>query len=193
MVYQTPLQPDTYYHIYNRGNNRENIFVNDIDYLRFIRLYIKHIDPVAETLAYCLMRNHFHLLVRIRKEEKAQSNPSRCFSNFFNAYVRSFNINHKRTGTLFQRPFKRIEITDDRYILTLIMYIHHNPQKHGFVSDFRDWSYSSYNSFISTQPTRIAKETVLSWFGGIDRFISAHAEYTYTYNIQQFLADDDIH
>ncbi len=61
---------DTYYHIYNRGTNRENIFVQERNYEHFFELYTKHIDPVADTFAYCLLRNHFHLLVRIRSEEE---------------------------------------------------------------------------------------------------------------------------
>jgi len=61
-----PLQPGQYYHIYNRGVNRTNIFVEERNYVYFLKLYAKHISPVAETFAYCLLRNHFHLLVRIR-------------------------------------------------------------------------------------------------------------------------------
>ena len=63
----TPLEPGTYYHIYNRGVNRENIFREERNYAYFLRLYSKHITPVAETFAYCLLRNHFHLLVRVRE------------------------------------------------------------------------------------------------------------------------------
>ncbi len=133
------MRRGTYYHIYNRGNNRENLFIQQRDYIRFIDLYARHIEPVAQTFAYCLMRNHFHLLVRIRDESDEQREPSRCFSNLFNAYARTFNRTYQRTGALFQRPFGRIEVADDRYFVTLVIYVHHNPQKHGFVADFRDW------------------------------------------------------
>ncbi|MBE9507489.1 MAG: hypothetical protein IMY86_05515, partial [Chloroflexi bacterium] len=61
-----PLQYGGYYHIYNRGNNREDIFVEERNYLHFLRLYAKYIGPVADTYAYCLLRNHFHFLVRIK-------------------------------------------------------------------------------------------------------------------------------
>jgi len=64
-----PLQPGQYYHLYNRGNNRENIFREERNYTYFLRLYAKHIEPVAETYAYCLLRNHFHVLVKIRDAE----------------------------------------------------------------------------------------------------------------------------
>jgi putative transposase len=66
----SPLLYDTYYHIYNRGNNRENIFVQERNYQHFLNLYSKYIDPIADTFAYCLLRNHFHLAVRIKSEEE---------------------------------------------------------------------------------------------------------------------------
>ena len=62
----TPLQYGQYYHIYNRGNNRENIFIEERNYRYFLQLYAKHVAPVADTYAYCLLRNHFRLLVRIK-------------------------------------------------------------------------------------------------------------------------------
>ncbi len=65
-----PLIHGNYYHIYNRGNNREDIFIEPPNYSYFLSLYAKYIDPVADTYAYCLLRNHFHLLVRIKMEEE---------------------------------------------------------------------------------------------------------------------------
>ncbi len=61
-----PLQPGHYYHLYNRGNNREDLFRAERNYRYFLELYAYHIEPVAETFAYCLLRNHFHLLVKIK-------------------------------------------------------------------------------------------------------------------------------
>ncbi len=65
-----PLLYDTYYHIYNRGNNRENIFIQERNYAHFMSLYAKYIEPIADTFAYCLLRNHFHICVRIKSEEE---------------------------------------------------------------------------------------------------------------------------
>ncbi len=70
MTSPSPLLFDTYYHIYNRGNNRENIFIQERNYEHFLKLYFKYIDPIAETFAYCLLRNHFHVSVRIKSEEE---------------------------------------------------------------------------------------------------------------------------
>ena len=66
MAGPAPLEHGQYYHIYNRGNNRENIFVENRNYRHFLKLYAKHITPVADTYAYCLLRNHYHFLVRIK-------------------------------------------------------------------------------------------------------------------------------
>ncbi len=70
MTSPSPLLYDTYYHIYNRGTNGENIFVQEKNYEYFLKLYEKHISPVADTFAYCMLRNHFHIAVRIKSEEE---------------------------------------------------------------------------------------------------------------------------
>jgi REP-associated tyrosine transposase len=70
MTSPSPLLYDTYYHIYNRGVNRENIFVEERNYELFLRLFEKHLHPVADLFAYCLLRNHFHISVRIKSEEE---------------------------------------------------------------------------------------------------------------------------
>jgi REP element-mobilizing transposase RayT len=95
-----PLQPGEVYHLYNRGNNREDIFREGRNYLYFLELYTHHVHPVVDTFAYCLMRNHFHLLVRVRERPRQTSQVSetcevlsprvvsRALSNFFNAYAK---------------------------------------------------------------------------------------------------------
>jgi len=69
MTSPSPLLFDTYYHIYNRGTNGENIFVQERNYDYFLKLYEKHVVPVVDTFAYCLLRNHFHIAVRTKSEE----------------------------------------------------------------------------------------------------------------------------
>ena len=185
MPQPVPLQYGKYYHIFNRGNNQENIFIEERNYRYFLRLYAKHIMPAADTYAYCLLRNHFHFLVRIKTVEEQEltglgdlsalpRKPSQQFSNLFNAYAKAFNKTYHRTGTLFQRPFGRIEVTSDSYFMQLVAYIHQNPQKHGFVNDFRTWPYSSYQALLSTKPTRLQRDDVLTWFQGVDHFEDVH-------------------
>jgi REP element-mobilizing transposase RayT len=172
-----PLQHGKYYHIYNRGNNREDIFLEDRNYRHFLKLYAKYVAPIVDTYAYCLLRNHFHFLVRVKDADMADpKNPSRHLSNLFNAYAKAFNKAYSRAGSLFQRPFGRIEIGSDAHFVWLVMYIHQNPQRHGLVDDFRDWPYSSYRAFLSTQPTRLRRAEVLEWFGGERQFVALHEQ-----------------
>jgi REP element-mobilizing transposase RayT len=164
------LVPSHYYHVYNRGNNGENLFREARNYHYFLELYAAHIEPVADTFAFCLLKNHFHLLVRI----KAAHEPSQAFSNLFNAYTKTINKAYARTGSLFQKPFQRLAVANDSYFLPLIFYIHFNPQKHGLVTDFRDWPYSSYHTLGSAQPTHLDRAAVLGWFGDAPHYEDFH-------------------
>ena len=173
-----PLQPGRYYHIYNRGNNRENLFHEERNYRHFLTLYARYVASVADTFAYCLLKNHFHLLARIKTSgeyDRPQArNPSQQFGHLFNAYSKAINKAYNRTGSLFEHPFERIEVTSEPYLVRLMTYIHHNPQRHGFVADFRDWPYSSYHALCSARPTRLQRDEVLAWFGGAAQFAAAH-------------------
>ena len=127
-----PLQPGVIYHIYNRGVNGETIFKEKRNYEYFINLYVKHIQPMADTYAFCLLPNHFHLLGEIKNLTGLQDlsgikTASQAFSNLFNAYAKAINKVYGRTGPLFERPFKRIPVTDNKYFARLLIYIHQNP------------------------------------------------------------------
>ncbi len=175
-----PLQYGKYYHIYNRGNNQEDIFFEKCNYRHFLELYAKYIVPIADTCVYCLLRNHFHFLVRIKTVEEQETlrvlKPSQQFGNLFNAYAKAINKAYNRTGSLFQNPFGRIEVASDAYFIWLVIYIHQNPQKHGLVDDFRAWPHSSYQTLLSTKPTRLERGDVLAWFDGVDNFVVLHQQ-----------------
>lgn len=197
-----PLQFGQTYHIYNRGNNRENLFVEPRNYPYFLQLVAKHILPIAAIFAYCLLPNHFHLAIRTRTEEEQEAYwrnkiclfsenrqisppppfklvpPSLAFKNLFIAYSRALNNVTGRTGTLFERPFHRKPVANEAYLLNLITYIHLNPQKHGLIDDFRTWKWSSYSAFCSTQPTNIERDEVIAWYGGLHNFFEAHEDLT---------------
>jgi REP element-mobilizing transposase RayT len=182
------------YHIYARGNNRENIFIKPENYRYFLDLYVRHVVPIADTFAYCLLRNHFHMLLRIKTEEEVDTTltetpsvsgkrlgsrrhptPSQTVANFLNAYAKAINIAYGRTGSLFQHPFGRIPVTSERYLLNLVQYIHFNPQKHGFVADFREYPYSSFPIFSSNNETRLKRAEVIEWFNGREQFQEFHS------------------
>ena len=188
-----PLQPGVVYHIYNRGINGEDIFREERNYAYFLTLYARHIEPVADTFAYCLLRNHFHLLLRIKEtfEVSETSKVYQQFSNFFNAYAKSINKAFQRTGSLFQHPFGRIPVASDRYFMRLVYYIHFNPQKHGFVPDFRESPYSSYHTLLTDKPTRLKRDQVLDWFDGCNGFVEVHRMLADAHEIREFVGDDD--
>jgi len=195
----SPLQPGCYYHIFNRGNNRENIYIEARNYDYFINLYARYIEPLADTYAYCLMRNHFHFLVRIREEDetlkvsktfRVSIDASHAFSNLFNAYAKAINKAHDRTGSLFEHPFGRLQIDSKDHFTRLIVYIHQNPQKHGFVKDFRQWPYSSYRALISSLATFLKRQEILEWFGRREGFINLHQELVQGKVLEQFTSGD---
>ena len=204
------LQYEQYYHIFNRGNNRETLFRQERNYHYFLTLYAKHVYPVADTFSYCLLPNHFHFLVKIKSDDEISktrkvittninaktpakaneapiqknlakpfgfSSPSQRFGNLFNAYTKAINKTYGRTGSLFEKPFHRKPITDDAYFQRLVLYIHYNPQRHGLIDDFRLWSFSSYATLSSEQPTRLKRDEILAVFGGRESFIQQHDKY----------------
>jgi hypothetical protein len=175
-----PLTFGTFYHIYNRGNNHENVFIQERNYADFMELWWKHTSRIAETYAYSLLKNHFHATVYIKSTEDLKGlklkEPSQYFANFFNACTRGVNIATERSGALFEVPFKRIPIPNERYLMRLIVYIHQNPQKHKFVADFRDWNYPSYHDLIGNAPTRLQRNKMMELFGGREDFIRIHQE-----------------
>ena len=226
MTSPSPLLYDTYYHIYNRGTNRENIFVEERNYALFLNLFEKHVLPVVDLFAYCMMKNHFHIAVRVKSEEEILETrktlkvsppntkhhmqepfpepddrwpgkplgfgnyASRQFSNFFNAYAKTINKAYGRTGSLFQHPFGRVPITTDRQFWNVIAYIHQNPQKHGFVKDFRDWKYSSYGVILTEKRTPVKRTEVMKWFGTREDYISLQNQWVNDAQAKWFMGDD---
>ena len=199
------LEPKKYYHIYNRGINSCNLFREDTNYEHFLRLYEKYIDPVADTFAWVLMKNHFHLLVRINPEDeifknlknlegfenlrglKSEKRIYQQFSNLFNAYTKAFNKKYKRTGSLFESNFRRKLINDESYFENIVIYIHNNPVHHGFCEHILDYPWSSYLTCISVKPTKLKRETVIGWFDDVANFKVLHDKNINFYEMNKFL------
>ncbi len=112
------------------------------------------------------------------------------FSNFFNAYAKTINKAYGRTGSLFQHPFGRVPITSDRQVWNVIAYVHQNPQKHGFVKDFRDWKYSSYGLILTGKPTLVRRNEVTKWFGTCDDYLSLHQQWVTDAQAKWFMGED---
>lgn len=180
------LAPESTYHIYNRSMGDERMFRSPENYRFFMQRYIKYIDPVCKTLCYCLMPNHFHVLVRTRTEKeicsilKSRQDEdfsvfvSHQFSKFFNSYSKAVNKMYNRKGSLFMRPYKRIPVTDSRYLLKLIHYIHFNPVVAGLCDCPEKWQFSSFGAMISDKPTRLEREIVLELFDDREGFMEWH-------------------
>jgi REP element-mobilizing transposase RayT len=164
------LEKNCYYHIYNKGINGTPIFENNENKIYFLNQLSKYLDGKISIFAYCLMGNHFHLVIRLEEEEKTVT---QAFSNFFNSYTKAFNKQTNRTGSLFEKHFKRIKLKDENYLKQLIVYVHLNP-KHHLDLKFEDYKYSSYQSYLSNKETKIEREKVLNLFGGIENFIFYH-------------------
>ncbi len=195
------LEPDCFYHIYNRGIDGCTIFKETTNYEHFLGLYDKYISFVADTFAWVLMGNHFHLLVRIKNPE-TNLNPegfqnlrgltvekriNQQFSNLFNAYTKAFNKMYGRTGSLFEHTFRRKLITNNEYLKQAILYIHNNPIHHGFCSHPIEYPWSSYLTCISVKPTKLNREAVMGWFDNQANFKYMHNQKIEIESIEEWL------
>ncbi len=188
MEQKQPILHGNYYHIYNRGNNGIDVFLDNDSYYHFLRLYAKYVEPIAETFAWCLLKNHFHLLVRIKDKNEIDENqltynttekpkvidPSRQFSHLLNAYTQAINKRHNRTGSLFETTFERKLVTNEKYLQQLIFYIHNNPVHHGFVKQMSLYPWSSYDTVTSDKPTKLMRAEVIELFSDLENFVYFH-------------------
>jgi REP element-mobilizing transposase RayT len=178
----TPFSPGQYYHLYNRGSSKQKIFIEEDNYLyvlRYLKNYAVSLD--ISIIAYCLMPNHYHFLLRQDSETPAGLLVQRTF----NRYSKAFNRRYNRTGTLFEGPYKSIHIDKYSYLLQICRYIHVNPVKAGLVKDPADWPYSNYLEWIGNRQGYLVNEEFIS-----DNFVS-ESEYKmfvrdYLLGIDQF-------
>ncbi|MGY5845887.1 transposase [Salegentibacter sp. HM20] len=164
------LNKDFYYHIYNRGINREVIFETDENKRYFLLLYKKYLSDLISTFAYCLMDNHFHFLIRIDSDPKKVT---QALSNLLNAYAKAFNKQQNRTGSLFEKHFKRIRLTDENYLRRLILYIHLNPKNHLGI-DFENFKFSSYPAYFSDKQSVVKRNEIINLFDDLQNFRKVH-------------------
>ena len=169
-----PFEEGSYFHLYNRGNNKGNVFFEQENYTFFLHLMVKYILPIADIYSYCLLPNHFHLIIKIKennllpeeyKDEK--KNLSQSFSNFFNAYSKAINKKQNRQGSLFQKGFKKIKITKSDYLKNLIIYVNTNSSHHE-IEDYKKYKHSSYKALISNDKTSIMRKEVIELFDSIE-------------------------
>lgn len=197
--YLQDLEPQFFYHIYNRTNNGESLFKSEANRLYFL----KNLTGYVKTYAYCLMDNHFHLLVQVCTEEDIintiKKTPeekrldlhqrvlkqtidsidfsliiNKQFNRWFTSYAMAFNKQQHRKGNLFHRPFKRLKVVDEAHLTQLVYYLHANPSLHKVCTDFTKYQWSSYRSLLSDKATLLKRKAVMNWFGSKIDFIRFH-------------------
>jgi putative transposase len=148
-----PLQAENFYHIYNRGNNRQTIFFERDNYVYFLRLVKEHlITNVVDIVAYCLMPNHYHFLVYLKDETLSDAMKSLSLS-----YTKAINKRFNRSGVLFQGRFQSIHVAQTDYLIHLSRYIHLNPVKAGLVQQPGEWEFSSYLEYAGLRGGTLPK------------------------------------
>jgi len=184
--YYTPLYKDQYYHIYNRGNNGEKIFYSPANYLFFLKRFEKYLSDCVDLFAYCLLSNHFHLLIKVKDNIQLGEQ----FRLLFLSYSKAINKQIGRTGSLFQKRYKRTIIESIPSLCRAAEYIHTNPVHHNITNDFMNYKYSSFQSLISDKETKLNREELLKWFEGRDNFIKVHQEKIELLDSENFFVED---
>lgn len=197
-----PLVTEEVYHVFNRGIAGQPIYHDKRDYQRFLNLikYYQNIHPfpryskflnlshemrnavlqklrsqsnfLVDIFGFCLMPNHFHILLKQRHEKGT----SLFLSNLTNSYTRYFNTKQKRIGPLFQGKFKAVRIEDDEQLLHVVRYIHLNPYTSSLIktiAELKTYPYSSIQDYILQKDYQITDtDQVLSHFKNIKSFLS---------------------
>lgn len=188
------------YHAYNRGVEKRPVFTNKREYVRAldtIKLYrfadlpirlskflvipakerdelfkeiVEKHKKLVDILAFCLMPNHFHFLLR----QKQNGGVSTFVSNVTNSYTKYFNVKHQRVGALFQGIFKAVWVEDEDQLLHLSRYIHLNPVSSFLIKPeaLQDYTWSSYSEYLGRSNGTICDtKTVLSFFPSIEKYM----------------------
>lgn len=202
----TPLVSGEFYHIFNRGSEKRDIFTQIRDYKRFQQTlyYYQFIGPkpsfskfaksdlnafrpnvnqkLVEILCYCSMPNHFHLLVKQLKDRGI----STFVSQFANSYTKYFNTKYRRVGPLLQGAFKAVRIETDEQLVHVSRYIHLNPVVSGLVKKPEEYQWSSYLEYITQNPFFCSINEVMSLFSSPQKyqeFVEAQIDYGITLEI----------
>ena len=186
--YHAPFEAGGIYHIYNRGINGTTIFNTDRNRQFFLSKLKKYLSPYVDFLAWVLMGNHYHLLVRVKivddhflkaaKHENSQAANRFLEDRYENefledqikrlliSYSKAFNKENNRYGSLFVKRFKRIEVDNPSYTLNTIRYILLNPVNHGFVDKPGDWASSSWHEIIGDGDSLVNRQVVGEFLRG---------------------------
>jgi putative transposase len=201
--YWQKLYENCFYHIYNRSINKETLFRDEKDKKYFMEQWQYYLGSYMDTYAYSLMRNHFHFIAKVKtpdddfyacvKKEKTVASFKFVaneidlntfledqFKRFFTSIAATYKKKYNRQGSLFQKRFKRIELSTLFQILDKICYVHHNPIHHSVTTTYEAYEYSSYRAYLSDKPTKISRLEGLELFsdkGSVEFFVQFHKNY----------------
>ncbi len=202
----TPLVTDQFYHVFNRGSDKRNIFLQDRDYKRFqstfyyyqyagpkrrfsklSKLDFKNFQPdpakkLVEIIAYCLMPNHFHFLIKQLKDNGIPN----FMSSLCNSYTKYFNIKNRRVGPLLQGKYQNVLIESEEQLIHASRYIHLNPIVSGITKDLINYQWSSYPEYIEGYNHFCQSKEVLSLFPSprkYQEFVENQIDYATTLEI----------
>jgi len=188
MTDKPPFSADQLFHVYNHANGGELLFQKEYNYRYFMLLFQKHMEPVVNLAAFCLMPNHFHFLVKTRTLEEIKNVAkiqdliledvpefvSKQWSNYFNAYAKAFNRMYHRRGSLFERGVKRKIANDLEYAQEIVRYIHLNPVKDRFCETPDEWKHSSYTEIINQEFRNVDEGLLWEIFPEMEEFVIIH-------------------
>ena len=181
------LEPNNFYHLYNRGINGCEIYNNEENYLFFLNKFSKYLIEYVDVYAYCLMPNHFHFVIKIKDIQSESDNKisnfdkglhapdliiSKQIGKFISSYSQAFNKVNQRSGSLLESPFKRKKINSDDYLKNVILYLHLNSEALGI--SYSNNKFSSYLGIVSNLKTNIAREECISLFNDLENFKYSH-------------------
>ncbi len=163
-----------FHHVVTRGNNKQRIFVNDMDRRQFLAILVRIANKHGWTIyAYCLMRNHYHLILNI--DERGLS---RGMCELNTAYALAFNTRHGRINHLFGRRYWSEHLADDRRLLNAVRYVVQNPRRAGRADSLESYRWSSYGATIGLALSfaQLATKELLEFFDSrrdraVERFV----------------------
>lgn len=160
------------YHTILRGINKQTIFEDEEDRIRFLSILreCKH-SSGCKLLAWCLMGNHVHMAIKIEGEPL-----DLVFRRIAGKYAYWYNNKYQRIGHLFQDRYKSEPVEDDAYLLVVIRYIHQNPLEAGIVKGLEDYPYSSYSDYVNAHDDALTDTGLISSMMSIREFIRFHTE-----------------
>lgn len=166
---------NAFYHVFNRGINKQPIFLKEADYQFFLsklnQLKKKYDHSIY---AYCLMPNHFHISIQTRK-----TSISKLMSSLSTSYSMYFNRTYNHFGSVFQNRFKSILIENDPYFLKLSQYIYLNPVKAKLAKDPTDYPYSSIREALGKEPLQFLDQDIVRLIGDTKDSLKEYEKFIY--------------